>query len=72
MLRFGRLSFGTYELHIKGQDITGKWSKNELVFTIRVIRPFYLQAWFLILIGLILITIPLAYLKWRNISLKQQ
>lgn len=53
-INFGGLPYGTYKLRIKAQAADGQWSGNELVLTIKSLRPWYLQAWFLILAALLL------------------
>lgn len=52
-LRFGRLPYGKHLLKIKAQAADGQWSQNELHFPISVQKPYYLQGWFLGLIGLL-------------------
>ncbi len=48
-LQFGALPYGHHTLIIKGQSASGGWSPNELQIQIRVLKPFYLQSWFLLL-----------------------
>lgn len=64
-LRLGNLPYGTYQLLIKGQAADGQWSANTLTFTVEVKRPFYLQAWFLVLAVLVVIAGIWGWLKWR-------
>jgi signal transduction histidine kinase/DNA-binding response OmpR family regulator len=70
-LRFGRLPYGKYELHIKAQDATGRWSSRELVIIIDIRRPFYLQMWFLVLAGLLLLSAGPAFFRWRTMNLQK-
>ena len=48
-LQFGGLPYGDHTLHVKGQSTIGGWSPHELQIEICVLKPFYLQAWFIIL-----------------------
>ncbi len=64
-LRLGNLPYGHYKLLIKGQAANGQWSANVLAFNVEVRRPFYLQAWFLVLAGLLLVAGIWGWLKWR-------
>ncbi|KAA9346686.1 two-component regulator propeller domain-containing protein [Larkinella humicola] len=64
-LRLGNLPYGTYQLLIKGQASNGQWSANTLTIPIEVLRPFYLQIWFMILTVLLLIGGIWGWLRWR-------
>jgi signal transduction histidine kinase/DNA-binding response OmpR family regulator/ligand-binding sensor domain-containing protein len=46
-LQFGALPYGNHELHIKGQTAGSGWSPHELLLKIKVLKPFYLQTWFI-------------------------
>jgi signal transduction histidine kinase/DNA-binding response OmpR family regulator/ligand-binding sensor domain-containing protein len=69
-LRISGLPYGTHVLRIKGQLPGGQFSREELSIPIRVLRPFYLQAWFIVFLGgSILIAIPAVYfLRIRNLK----
>lgn len=71
-LRFGRLPYGEYELQIKGQDARGHWSTSELHIPVTVLRPFFLQTWFLILVGTFVLVSGFLFLKWRVRTLKRR
>lgn len=71
-LRLGTLPYGTYQLLVKGQAANGQWSANMLNFTVQVLRPFYLQAWFLVLAVLVLMAGVWAWLKWRIWNHRQE
>ncbi|MCB0375724.1 MAG: hypothetical protein KDD04_07380, partial [Sinomicrobium sp.] len=47
-LRINDLPYGSYTVHIKGQDIKGAESVNELVIPVVVHKPFYLKTGFII------------------------
>lgn len=59
----GGLPYGNYTLHLKAQDVNGIWAKQELFIPIRVLYPFYLQAWFII--SIFLISCALIYISIR-------
>ncbi|MGB3081283.1 MAG: response regulator, partial [Saprospiraceae bacterium] len=40
-LRINGLKGGEYTLHIKGQSSTGRWSENELIIPIVILKPFF-------------------------------
>ena len=53
-LRLGRLPYGSHILRIKGKSAEGLWGAQELAIQVEVVRPFYLQAWFIALCLLLL------------------
>ena len=65
-LQFGALPYGNHRLRIKGQSAGGGWSPYELDIQIRVLKPFYLQMWFIILSVLALISSVFWYVKKRT------
>lgn len=65
-LNFGGLPYGTFALRIKAKAANGQWSNRELNLTVRVLRPWYLQAWFLVLAALLLGAGMRVYVRWRN------
>ena len=70
-LRLSRLPYGTHTLHIRGQAVNGLWGSNDLTVTIKVLRPFYLQFWF-ILLSLVGILLGVrALFKWRTRDLQK-
>ena len=54
-IRLSVLPYGKFKIHIKAQMTNGQWNSHPIVFTILVVKPFYLQLWFLIILGLILV-----------------
>ncbi|MEZ4918186.1 MAG: response regulator [Saprospiraceae bacterium] len=71
-LSFGRLPYGKYELQIKAQDARGHWSSNELHISVSVIRPFYLQSWFIVLLVFSLLAGVFVFYKRRTSQLRQR
>lgn len=65
-LNIAGLPYGSYTLHIKAKAADGQWSKNELHFDIRVLRPWYLRNWFLALSILLVVSGILIYIRLRN------
>ncbi len=72
ILRFSRLPYGNHVLHIKGQAANGLWSEKELQLDVVVIKPFYLQTWFLILTGLLFIISGPVFYFWRTARLRKR
>jgi signal transduction histidine kinase/DNA-binding response OmpR family regulator/ligand-binding sensor domain-containing protein len=60
------LPYGKHTLEIKAQNSNRQQAKNTLSYTIRVLRPFYLQWWFVFLILVALGALAFYYLKWRT------
>ena len=71
-IRIGRLPYGKHELKVKGQAANGQWSTQQLSISIRVIRPFYLQNWFLVVVGISLLGLIVGIHKWRTWQYKQR
>ncbi len=47
IIQLGKIPFGDYQLKIKGQEANGRWSKQEISLAIQVLKPFYLELWFI-------------------------
>ncbi len=71
-IRLGRLPYGKHILHIKGQSSNGQWSTRELQIQIYALRPIFQQAWFLILMGILLMSGIFLFFRQREKSLKAQ
>jgi two-component sensor histidine kinase len=54
-IRISGLPYGKFTLHIKGQNGQGAWSKSELTIPLTVLKPFYLQWWFILIATLLLL-----------------
>ena len=50
-VQIGILPYGKHLLRVKGQNADGGWSPHELAIQVRVLKPFYLQNWFLFLLA---------------------
>lgn len=66
-LSIGGLPYGNYTLHLKAQNVNGIWAKQELNIPIRVLRPYYLQGWFIILIIMIIGALLFGFFRLRTI-----
>jgi len=65
-LRITGLPHGNFTLHIKAQNHEGAWSKSELVIPVHVLKPFYLQWWFIALAGLLFLMTVYWIIKFRT------
>lgn len=64
-IRVSGLPYGEHTLRIKGQSHSGQWSKNELSLPLLVLKPFYLQWWFIIAMVALLALAITAWYRWR-------
>jgi two-component sensor histidine kinase len=55
-IRISGLPYGKFTLHIKAQSREGAWSKSELSIPLIVLKPFYLEWWFITLLALVFAT----------------
>lgn len=63
-IRFNTLPYGNHQLEIKGKSGSKDWSKQQLLVNIHVLRPFYLQWWFIVLI--VILGAAMVYLFLQN------
>ena len=71
-LSIGSPPYGNHSIEIKAQLEDGTWIENSLIIPITVVRPFYLQTWFIVLALLIFIGIILAVIWFRSQKLKAE
>ncbi|MBV6654555.1 MAG: HAMP domain-containing histidine kinase, partial [Mameliella sp.] len=64
------MPYGKHELRIKGQNAYGQWSKQELRIQLQVLRPFYLQTWFILSSIFAVILLGFGWYKRRTNQLK--
>lgn len=69
-IRITHLPYGDYTLRIRGQNLGRGWSEQELSLGVRVLKPFYLQFWFIALLGLVVAGSVLFVFQWRIRELK--
>lgn len=65
-IRISGLPYGNYMLLIKGQNMDGQWSASELKIPLKVLTPFYLKWWFVIITVAFLIMIVFFFSRWRT------
>jgi two-component sensor histidine kinase/streptogramin lyase len=70
-LRISGLPYGNYTLLVKGQNASGRWSRNELKIPIEVLKPFYLTAWFFIIGAVFLMLLIALFMKLRVYNLEK-
>ncbi len=71
VLRINSLPYGNYLLKVKAQNINKGWSENELELKVRMLRPFYLQWWFMLIAALAALGIIIAIVRRREFILKR-
>lgn len=65
-IRISGLPYGKMTLHIKAQDREGAWSKSELSIPLLVLKPYYLQWWFIALVIFLVVAIVYLVIKYRT------
>jgi signal transduction histidine kinase/ligand-binding sensor domain-containing protein len=70
-IRITNLPYGDYLLRIKGQNRKKGWSNQELVLKIQILKPFYLKAWFNVLLLMIAILLVVIIIRWRDYLAKK-
>jgi two-component sensor histidine kinase len=53
-------------MHIKAQMANGQWTSNSIVFPIIVLKPFYLETWFLLVVLLALGISIFGFFRYRH------
>ena len=71
-IRFSRLPYGHHILKVKGQSPNGQWSKQELIIQVMVLKPLFLQTWFLLMALGLLIGAVVLFFKIRTHQLEKQ
>ncbi len=71
-IRLSGLPYGNYIMHIKAQLKNGQWGSNPIVLTILVMKPFYLQLWFLIAAVLLIVAGIAFYFRFRTNKLNAE
>lgn len=65
-IRISGLPYGDYTLCIKGQTPRGQWSANELKIPVSVLKPFYLQWYFIFITGSVAMLSVFFFFKYRT------
>lgn len=71
-IRINSLPYGQYQLIIKGQVDGIAWSSDELILDIIVVKPFYLQWWFIFLVLAIIVISLIVFFKYRTRQLLEE
>jgi len=60
-----RLPYGNSLLTVKAKSEFGNWAQNEIKINFRVIKPYYLHSWFLLIVSLVVISLICLLFRWR-------
>ncbi len=71
-IKISNLPYGDYVLQIKAQSIDGSWNKNQITFSIKVIKPFYITWWFVFGSSITLLILIALIIKYRTRIIKRQ
>jgi len=71
-IRISGLPYGKFILLIKGQNIEGNWSNVSLKIPIEVLKPFYLEYWFIVSMIIVIIIIFYGFIYIRTKSLNNE
>ncbi len=71
-LRFSQLPYGEHLLKIRGQTADGQWLSEDLVIPIRVLKPYYLQTWFIVGVAFLLLGLILGIYRWRTLEMRRR
>lgn len=72
MLQLAGLPYGYFKLIIRAKTANGLYSRELLSIPIQVLRPYYLQLWFLALFSLMLLGSTIGFFRYRNQWLKNR
>jgi two-component sensor histidine kinase/ligand-binding sensor domain-containing protein len=64
-VRISGLPFGDFTLRIKAQNREGAWNRLELSIPVQVLKPVYLQWWFIAAVFLLLLLAIYLLVRWR-------
>ena len=73
-IQITHLPYGNYVIKIKGQNKGDNWSNKELALAIHVLKPFYLQNWFIVctIISLLGMIFFIFRMRTRKLRLDRQ
>lgn len=72
IIKINTLPYGTYQLRLRAKAPAYSWQEYSFPINIHVLRPFYLQTWFLVLIFLSGIFSIVQFVRWRISALEKQ
>lgn len=64
-VRISGLPYGDFRLHIKAQNREGAWNKLELSIPLSVLKPVYLQWWFILIVALLFLLAIYLLIQYR-------
>jgi len=71
LIQLNKLPYGRHELIVKGKSAKSGWLANELHIVVKVLKPFYLKTWFLILITAVILFSIISFFWFRTRRLKE-
>lgn len=66
VIRLSGLPYGEYKMHIKAQMANGQWAKHAIVFPIVILKPFYIETWFIIGIVIVFGFAIFGFIRYRT------
>ncbi|WP_044233393.1 response regulator [Haliscomenobacter hydrossis] len=72
ILQLAGLPYGHFKLIIRAKTANGLYSREQLSIPIQVLRPYYLQLWFLALLSIVLLGSIIGFFRYRNQWLKNR
>ena len=69
---YTNLNPGKYTFRVKGRYENGEWSSDETTIQLNVHPAWWMTIWFKILVGLMILSLPIAYVTLRIKRLRQQ
>ena len=69
-LQLGVLPYGSHLLQIKGSNSGGGWASEHLKIQLNVLKPFYLQNWFIALVSFLFLLAILGYTQYKTRRLR--
>ncbi|MHA4740483.1 histidine kinase dimerization/phosphoacceptor domain -containing protein [Dyadobacter sp. MSC1_007] len=64
-VRISGLPYGDFTLRIKAQSKEGAWNKTELAIPLQVLKPVYLQWWFILMVVLLFVLAVYFLIQYR-------
>jgi signal transduction histidine kinase/DNA-binding response OmpR family regulator/streptogramin lyase len=71
-IRMNKLPYGNYNLYLRAQSPNGKWIDYPKVIPIQIIKPFYLQIWFILLAVFSVLGLIYLFFRFRLRYLEQR
>jgi len=66
VIRLSGLPYGEYKMHVKAKMANGQWAKQSILFPIVVLKPFYIETWFIIGIVIIFGFSIFGFIRYRT------